>query len=244
MTTRHPIGRRPRAALTRRSRVRSAAVVATACACAVLAGCGSGSGATAAGGTTGSTSSAEPSSSAPSASTAPAEGASAQGSSAPAPTPPAATTAPTTAPGGGTPAGPGRCTTGQLDAELRDPGEGAGQRFVTVVLTNVGAGSCLVEGYGGVGLVDGSGGALPTQQVRDSAVRPEAVVLAPGASAVSRLQWTVVPGTGDATDGPCQPTPTDLQVIPPDERAPLSVAWPYGPVCAGGRIDQQGYRAG
>jgi hypothetical protein len=101
-----------------------------------------------------------------------------------------------------------------------------------------------VEGYGGVGLVDGAGRALPTQQVRDSAVRPEAVVLAPGASAVSRLQWTVVPGTGDATDGPCQPEPADLQVIPPDERAPLSVGRPYGPACAGGRIDQQGYRAG
>ncbi len=125
-----------------------------------------------------------------------------------------------------------------------DADEGAGQRSVTVVLTNRGVGDCLVEGYGGVGLVDGSGRALPTQQVRDSAVGPEAVVLAPGASAVSRLQWTVVPGDGDATDGPCQPTPTALQVIPPDERAPLTVDWPYGPVCAGGRIDQQGYRAG
>jgi hypothetical protein len=137
-----------------------------------------------------------------------------------------------------------RCTTGNLSASLGDPGEGAGQRYATLVLTNRSGAGCLVEGYGGIGLVDGAGRALPTQQVRDPAASPEAVVLEPGASATSRLQWSVVPGGDDATDGPCRPTPAALQVIPPDEQTALSVDWPYGAVCSGGRIEQQAYRAG
>ena len=232
MTTRHPTRQRPRSARTHSARL-CGAPLAAACLVAVLAGCGSDD--TAAGGsTTGSSSASSPSASssaaAPSASTAPVEG--------------SPTTAPPSAPAGGSSAGPGRCTTDQLALELRDPGEGAGQRYVTVVLTNRGTGSCRIDGYGGVGLVDSSGRALPTEQVRDSSAAPQPVDLAPGSSAVSRLQWTVVPGTGDATDGPCQPEPADLQVIPPDERAPLSAGWSYGPVCSGGRIDQQAYRAG
>jgi hypothetical protein len=67
------------------------------------------------------------------------------------------------------------------------------------------------------------------------------VVLQPGGSATSQLHWSAVPGPGDAQTGSCQPPATTLRVIPPDETDALSVAWDEGPVCSGGRIDQQAY---
>lgn len=143
-----------------------------------------------------------------------------------------------------TAAGPGRCSTGQLAGALRAGDAGAGQRSAVLVLTNRGERACRLDGYGGVLLVDPAGRALPTRQVRDPQRAPESVVLEPGAAGSSLLRWTVVPGAGDRTTGPCQPAPGALQVIPPDERAHLSVAWSAGPVCGGGRITQGAYRSG
>jgi hypothetical protein len=145
---------------------------------------------------------------------------------------------------GATPGGTGRCHTGDLTGSLRPGDSGAGQRHATLVLTNTGGRTCTITGYGGVGLVDASGAALPTHQVRVSPPAPAAVTLRPGASAGSQLHWSAVPGSGDATTEDCQPTAATLQVIPPDETQPLSVPWTQGPVCERGSIDQQAYAAG
>ena len=157
---------------------------------------------------------------------------------------PAATSSSVTSPGAPTPTGsasPGRCHTGELTGSLVPGSPGAGQRYATVVLENTGGRTCTLHGYGGIGLVDAAGSPLPTRQVRVASPAPTTVTLAPHGSARSQLHWSVVPGGGDATSGPCQPAPAALQVIPPDETDHLSVTWGQGPVCQGGTIAQQAY---
>jgi hypothetical protein len=137
----------------------------------------------------------------------------------------------------------GRCHTADLAGSLQPGDSGAGQRHATLVLRNTSGRTCTIKGYGGIGLVDASGAPLPTHQNRVSPA-PTTVTLRPGGSASSQLHWGAVPGTGDSSSGDCQPTPAALQVIPPDETAPLSIAWTQGPVCEAGSIDQQPYAAG
>jgi hypothetical protein len=160
----------------------------------------------------------------------------ASGSSSPSPSGAAASTS-----SSGGAGGLGRCHTGDLTASLVPGSPGAGQRYATLVLENTGGRTCSVHGYGGIGLVDSAGSPLPTQQVRVASPAPTTVTLAPHGTARSQLHWSAVGGTGDATSGPCQPTPAALQVIPPDETDHLSVAWGQGPVCEGGTIQQQAY---
>jgi hypothetical protein len=109
------------------------------------------------------------------------------------------------------------------------------------VLTNTSGAPCTIHGYGGLGLTDSNGTALPTQQVRLPDPPPGTVTLAPGGTASAELHWGAVTSTGDARSGPCQPTPAALHVIPPDETASLSVPWTQGPVCDRGRIEQRAY---
>jgi hypothetical protein len=48
-----------------------------------------------------------------------------------------------------------------------------------------------------------------------------------------------VPGTGDPSADRCPPTPNRVQVTPPDGRGHDTLPWGLGPVCGGGRIDQE-----
>ena len=157
----------------------------------------------------------------------------------------AGATTSTTPEGGadGTTAGVDRCHTSELGGSLVPGSPGAGQRYATLVLENTSDEACTIHGYGGVGLVDGDGHALPTRQVRRSDPAPTTVTLQPGDTVSSQLHWGAVPGAGDASSGDCQPTPADLQVIPPDETDALSVPWDQGPVCEGGTIEQTAYAA-
>jgi len=136
----------------------------------------------------------------------------------------------------------GRCSTSELTASLGAETAGAGQRYATLTLRNTGGHACTVHGFGGLGLAGAGGAALPTKQVRTGGPATT-VLLAPGATARSDLHWGAVNGPGDAPTGDCQPTPTTLRVIPPDETDPLSVAWTFGPVCEGGTIEQHPYSA-
>jgi hypothetical protein len=118
---------------------------------------------------------------------------------------------------------------------------GAGQRYATLTLRNSGGRTCTIEGYGGVGLYDAVGRLLPTHQLRVAVPAPRLVTLKPGASVVSPLQWEVIAGEGDSQTGDCQPVAATLRVIPPGETDAVSVAWPGGPVCGGGTIQQHAY---
>ena len=144
--------------------------------------------------------------------------------------------------GGASSAGPDRCHTSELTGSLTGGDSAAGQRGATLTLRNTGGRTCDVLGYGGVGLLAADGGALPTHQVRQDSPAPQLLTVAPGGAVTSQLRWTVVPGDGDPAAG-C-PTPGSLAVIPPDERDSLSVSWSLGPVCDGGRLEQQAYVRG
>jgi hypothetical protein len=127
-----------------------------------------------------------------------------------------------------------RCHTDQLRGRITELGPAAGNRYAALVLTNDSDRSCRTYGWVGLQLAVAGGRSVPTRVVRTGAARH--VVLRPGASSWSRLQWTVVPGAGEPDSGPCHPSPDALLVIPPDERAQLTTAWRYGPACSNGRI--------
>ncbi|MEU2349705.1 DUF4232 domain-containing protein [Modestobacter sp. NPDC049651] len=219
-------------------------VAAVAAAVTALAGCsfqGSADDPDASGSARPSVSSSAPSSPSSSSSAAGGSSASAPASSgSSASTRPAGSTAPGSGSGGG---GVDRCHTSELTGSLLPGDPGAGQRHATLVLTDTGGQTCTIDGYGGLGLVDAAGKALPTKQVRTGSA-PKPVTLRPGAKVTAQLQWGAVPGTGDGPTGDCQPTAAALQVIPPDETDPLRVAWQGGPVCEGGTIRQTAYVAG
>jgi len=165
-----------------------------------------------------------------------APGSSSSGSAAP------ATTGAAHSSGGG--AAVDRCHTSELTGSLVAGDAAAGNRYATLVLKDTGGQTCTIDGFGGVGLVDAAGHALPTRQVRASSPTPTVVTLRPGATVRAQLHWGAVAGTGDSQTGQCQPTPASLRVIPPDETDPLSVPWQGGPVCEGGTLQQSAYVAG
>jgi len=122
-----------------------------------------------------------------------------------------------------------RCHTSQLTGHLGAVGDEAGHRDAELILTNTGGRTCTLDGYGGLGLHDGSV-VLPTRQNRVPSPAPTLVTLALGASATSTLRWSVIP-----------PVASTLEVIPPDETDPLAVVWVAGPVCEGGSVDQHAW---
>lgn len=150
-------------------------------------------------------------------------------------------------PGGsppGTTAAGGKCQTSQLAAEVRPHGAAAGNRYATLVLRNTSEQMCSLRGYGGIQLADSARRPIVTQQERDPQHPPQPVAVAPGDTASTLLHWGVVPGENEPDDRPCQPEPAYLLVIPPDETTQLAAAWPGGPVCQQGRIDQWAYAPG
>src|SRR6185312_679481 len=54
------------------------------------------------------------------------------------------------------------CRTADLGVTLKAGSPGAGQRYATVVLTDVSGHSCTVTGYGGLGLLGSPGQGVPT----------------------------------------------------------------------------------
>ena len=127
------------------------------------------------------------------------------------------------------------CRTSDLSARLGRVDAGAGQRYVTLTLTNRSGHSCHTYGYVGMQLLDGRGHALPTSVVRDRSQRPARVTLAPGGHASTVLHWSVIPSSADP-HGQCGPAPRRLEVTPPDETTHLTIAWAGGQVCERGQI--------
>ncbi|GGI68761.1 lipoprotein [Saccharopolyspora subtropica] len=134
-----------------------------------------------------------------------------------------------------------RCHTSMLTGSLQPTEAGAGQRYAELVLRNSSNETCTLYGYGGLQLIDASGKPLPTTLERTPNLGPSLITLAPGATASKTLHWTAVPHEGEPADGPCQPTPARVEVIPPDETDPLSITWQGGPVCGFGSIDGSAY---
>ncbi|MCP2336791.1 DUF4232 domain-containing protein [Actinomadura rupiterrae] len=139
--------------------------------------------------------------------------------------------------GGGTGGSSGtRCTAAQLRATVIGLSPGAGQRYARLTLTNISGRACRVYGFPGLGLASPSNPSIPTSTRRTGS--PAAFVVKPGGHAYSLLHWTAVPGDGEA-GSECEPSPTALHVIPPDERSWVRASWTLGPVCQHGQIDLQ-----
>jgi hypothetical protein len=135
-----------------------------------------------------------------------------------------------------------RCTAGVLRGAVIEEGAAAGSRFGRLIVINIGE-ECTLFGFSGLQLVDANGTVLPTQAVWDLEPGPSLVTLPNRGIAVANLQWGVVTGVGDAQDGPCQPDPSALKLIPPDEAQQFEVPWSFGPVCQQGRIQISAYYA-
>lgn len=167
---------------------------------------------------------------------------------APAPTStPATTTAPAAGSTGAAPqseplstqaGGPAACVTSDLEFSI-EPSKGMGDvRSADVVITNVHAdGPCGVFGYGGLGLLDAQGGALPTNPTRlevpAQGLEPQQITLTPGASALKHVEWTDTTVTGGSAAG-CV-TSADVVVTPPNDEPSAVVPFP-ATVCDGGTI--------
>jgi hypothetical protein len=180
------------------------------------------------------------------------------GTSSAATTPPTPSTAPstrsgsaaTTGPAGSTAASPAptragtRCHTPDLTGALSGLDASAGHRYARLVLTNISGRTCTVYGYGGLQLATASRQPVPTIQRRDPTHPPRLVRLAPGGKASTVLSWGAVPSGSEPVTGLCEPPPSLLLVIPPDETTQLVVPWRFGSVCQRGTITQWAYAAG
>ncbi|WP_181786310.1 DUF4232 domain-containing protein [Streptomyces phytophilus] len=129
------------------------------------------------------------------------------------------------------------CRTDDLSASVRPLNSAAGNRYAALVLTNDSDATCRTRGWTGLQLVKANGTDVPTKVVRDSSRTPSMQTLTPGASAWSRLHWTVVASGSDDASGACRPKPAQLQVIPPDTYDHTDTAWQLGEVCDAGRIE-------
>ncbi|MEU3416780.1 DUF4232 domain-containing protein [Streptomyces sp. NPDC006658] len=140
-----------------------------------------------------------------------------------------------TAPSGGrttaapaTAAGGSRCHTSELRASVGRNDPGAGQENFPLVLTNRSGRTCTLRGYPGAAFLNGSGGQLGADPRREPG-RPATVTLRPGRSA-----WAGLTFSNPQVSGAKAATPATLLVTPPDERDPLRVSWPGGPVPVSG----------
>lgn len=129
-----------------------------------------------------------------------------------------------------------RCTVAKLDGSFRNQSAGAGNRFVTLVLTNTSRTTCSLFGYPGGQLLGARDRDLPTTFVRNRSRTPKTVVLTAGQSALSQFRWGAVAGRGEPTNGPCEPTPARIEITPPNATQHLVLPWRMGPVCERGAI--------
>lgn len=136
------------------------------------------------------------------------------------------------------------CQVSQLAAQLTEGSPGAGQRYATLVFTNNGGQPCTMLGFIGMQLRGMGGATLPTNVVRNSSVPSSTVTLAPGAKAFTVLHWGAVASGNEPTNGPCQPTPNQVQITPPNNTSFLVQPWTFGEVCQQGQIDVNAMQAG
>jgi len=148
---------------------------------------------------------------------------------------------PTSTPSQGT-AG-GRCHTSMLGVTLRgDQGSsGLGREFADVTLRDNSPDPCTIYGYSGLQLLGQDGAPLPTDVQREPDPAPMLVRVGPGETVHATVNWSYHEAD-DETAVPCEPTPAQVLVTPPDERDSLSTSWTMGPVCQHGAISITAFR--
>ncbi|HEX6342723.1 DUF4232 domain-containing protein [Umezawaea sp.] len=135
-----------------------------------------------------------------------------------------------------------RCVGDSLSAKVEQEDAGAGQRYAELVFTNTGAAPCTLTGYSGFQLL-ADGVDVPTSTTRSLDPGPTTVTVAPNASAVANLRWTVVPTGDESVTGPCEPEANAAAAIAPDDTKRIEFPWTFGPVCGGGEIQMSAFYA-
>jgi hypothetical protein len=103
------------------------------------------------------------------------------------------------------------CGAGVLRVAIGGHSAGVGNIYTTLVLRNVGPGSCALRGYPGVSLVDGGGHQIGRAATRGAGARPWLVLRRGGT--VSTIVHTLNPGVGTTN---CLPPSVAMRVYPPD----------------------------
>lgn len=130
----------------------------------------------------------------------------------------------TTTGGGGstsTTAGTPICATSQVEGELGASNAGAGQIYTPLILRNTSSSTCVVRGFPGVSLLDGSGNQIGQPATREGNEGTQVVLQAGGVA--SATLHTTNQGIGPS----CDPPAARIKVFPPDQTADLTFAAAY-----------------
>jgi Protein of unknown function (DUF4232) len=117
-----------------------------------------------------------------------------------------------------------RCATGQLRLSVLDVPGAAGHRYWDMTLRNHGAERCSLEGYPGIGLLDGRGELIADNVDRQPGYPTPSVIVAHDQRAYFSFAYTV--------SGPCAPhdfKAYGLEVYPPDQYGALRLST-HGPL--------------
>jgi hypothetical protein len=139
---------------------------------------------------------------------------------APAPSGPAGSVGGSGGAGSVGPAPLAQCSSNALRVSIGAAGGAAGSIYYPLDFTNISGATCTMYGYPGVSFVSAPGGAeVGGAAVRNPAVGPALVRLAPGAVAHASVQVVVAQNYPPAR---CKPVTAHwLRVYPPDQYAPL-----------------------
>jgi hypothetical protein len=124
----------------------------------------------------------------------------------------------------------GQCKAGDVKLALGQGDAGAGSRFQPLLITNIGAGPCTIQGFPGVSYVAGPDGHQVGKAASRTGDMGAPVKLAKGQTAAADIQFVQVLNFDEAV---CKPTPTTgLRIYLPGETASNFVPEP-GTGCAG-----------
>jgi len=136
-------------------------------------------------------------------------------------------------------AGGQACADGQLKVAIASDGSAGGHTGLILSLTNTGAAPCSVQGYPGAGVTDRSGEVvlnatrLPVGYLGGQYPSPATIMLAPGATASTVIEWLDAPPNGDTPVGANCPGMDGgrLLITPPNTRRSASFSAPAN-LCA------------
>jgi hypothetical protein len=126
------------------------------------------------------------------------------------------------------------CATSDLAAAAAvvSASKAAGEEEFNIALTNLSTRVCSVYGYPGLKLEDMNKSQQATTVNRITDYPEQLVELTPGGTgAATTVRFDAdVPGTGDATVGPCQPETYYVEITPPNQTTQLTTEINGGPV--------------
>ena len=135
----------------------------------------------------------------------------------------------------------GACAGSELSGTFATvPGSaGAGQITYRLTVTNTSSGPCYVSGLPDVQLLGTTGSALPTHvsNARPGTATAARIVLQTGDAATAEARFSPdVPGPGEGSPGPCEPTATVLRVTAPGGGTADAPVQPPTAVCSHGAL--------